>query len=177
MEMMFWLDLLLEAVPYILIRSAVISVALYGILCLKKRTCRNFIWVILLVVYLNGLYEATLGINGGYRISQTRLSPQLLPHLIKDTEYFQAGLNVLLFLPLGLLVPMIFAKADQVLRIIAISFLLSFIIETLQYFAGRSMDINDMLLNTAGGLVGWLIFRLLRYFIKKERVDRNIGIS
>lgn len=36
--------------------------------------------------------------------------------------------------------------------------LLIVLIETLQYFIGRSCDVDDLIMNTAGGLIGWGLF-------------------
>lgn len=64
--------------------------------------------------------------------------------------------NVALFVPLGLFV-FLALDGGSVLRATACGVLLSVTIETLQLFTGRAADIDDVLLNTLGALVGaWL---------------------
>jgi glycopeptide antibiotics resistance protein len=47
-----------------------------------------------------------------------------------------------------------------------LAFLLSFVLEVAQYVAnvGRTADVDDALLNTAGAVVGWLAWRSLARF-------------
>jgi VanZ like family len=74
-------------------------------------------------------------------------------------------LNVALFLPLGVFLPLI-ARVLSVPRVLLIGFLLSLSIELAQFVTditvstGRVADIDDVLSNTFGTLVGYLVFRL-----------------
>lgn len=43
----------------------------------------------------------------------------------------------------------------------------SFIIELSQLFNRRITDIDDLLMNTLGALIGWIIFRLLKEYLSK----------
>ncbi|MCI5683545.1 MAG: VanZ family protein [Clostridiales bacterium] len=42
------------------------------------------------------------------------------------------------------------------------TFFFSLFIESAQYFVGRSTDIDDLLLNTFGGILGALVFLIIR---------------
>jgi glycopeptide antibiotics resistance protein len=74
-------------------------------------------------------------------------------------------LNVALFLPLGVLLPLV-ARVSSVRRALLIGFLLSLSIEITQFVAvvtvssGRVADIDDVLSNCFGTLVGYLLYRL-----------------
>ena len=86
------------------------------------------------------------------------------------TECYTAGprimaaqllLNIAMFLPLGLLLPMA-AHRLRSLPATALTVLLSTVsIETFQYFIGRSADVDDVIMNFLGGLLGYLCFCLL----------------
>lgn len=86
------------------------------------------------------------------------------------TECYTAGprimaaqllLNIAMFLPLGLLLP-IAAHHLRSLPATTLTVLLSTVsIETFQYFIGRSADVDDVIMNFLGGLLGYLCFRLL----------------
>ena len=65
--------------------------------------------------------------------------------------------NILLFAPFGLFVSYIM-KTRKVTPILFISLVTSGVIEYTQLKIGRTFDIDDIILNVAGGFVGYLIF-------------------
>lgn len=75
-------------------------------------------------------------------------------------------LNVALFVPLGLLLPLLLVRFDSLRRMAFFGFRVAVIIEGLQllltmfFGSGRSVDINDMIANTLGVVVGYALFRL-----------------
>lgn len=74
--------------------------------------------------------------------------------------------NFILFIPIGILLPYLFPQLNSFKKIALISFLASFLIECTQYLlrnAGtyRTADIDDIILNTVGGILGWFIAKLL----------------
>ena len=74
----------------------------------------------------------------------------------------QLALNVVMFMPLGLLLAVAFPSLRRFCRTAAACLAITLAIETLQYFAGRSADIDDVLLNLSGGMLGYALFALLR---------------
>lgn len=67
--------------------------------------------------------------------------------------------NVLLFMPLGFLVPLVHRKCRSFFVISLIGFSISTVIELLQYLAAqRIFDIDDILLNGFGAAVGYAIY-------------------
>lgn len=70
----------------------------------------------------------------------------------------QLALNVLMLVPLGILLPMACPRLRRGWRTVLCIFLLIIGIETLQYFIGRSCDVDDLIMNTVGGLIGWGLF-------------------
>lgn len=70
--------------------------------------------------------------------------------------------NLLLFVPFGLLLPVYDRERfGRVGTVLLYGVLLSAGIETVQYFIGRTVDIDDVILNTAGGAIGIALYRLL----------------
>lgn len=71
----------------------------------------------------------------------------------------QIGGNVLLGVPFGVLLPMLMPKARGLLRVAAVTALVMLTVETVQgaLVTGRAFDIDDVLLNTAGALLGYLM--------------------
>lgn len=109
------------------------------------------------VFYFTGagtLYDLLLyGLD--VRSSQINLIP--FSHTIDQTAYL---LNVLLFVPLGILVPLIWDRLCRTLPMLGVSFGFSLLIELSQLLNNRSTDVDDLILNTLGGLVGFGLFRL-----------------
>ena len=82
--------------------------------------------------------------------------------------------NVLLFVPFGYFVNSIIKNKKLYLNIIIV-LITSLSIEFIQMYIGRSFDIDDIMLNLFGGIIGYYIYRFLDYikeklpkFLKKE---------
>lgn len=71
-------------------------------------------------------------------------------------------LNVLLFVPLGFLLPCGWRGFDRAGRSLAFGFCLSLAIELSQLLNFRVTDVDDLIANTLGMLVGLAIYRLVR---------------
>lgn len=90
--------------------------------------------------------------------------------------------NLLLLVPLGALGPIAWRKLDQWGRIIGAGLSISVTIEVLQFAKRffdmtrmtRSVDIDDVLLNTAGVAIGYLAYRVVRAI---GRLFRRTGRS
>ncbi|NMM64349.1 VanZ family protein [Clostridium sp. P21] len=76
--------------------------------------------------------------------------------------------NILLFIPFGILLPSLWKKYDKVLYILVSGFSFSMFIEVTQLLNNRSTDIDDLILNTIGGLIGYGIYKMFVYVIKSE---------
>ncbi|MCX8007138.1 MAG: VanZ family protein [Coriobacteriia bacterium] len=68
--------------------------------------------------------------------------------------------NVLLFAPLGFLVPLMRARHTGLRHVLALGLVVSITIESAQYFLGRSADIDDVLLNAVGVMIGYAALAL-----------------
>lgn len=83
------------------------------------------------------------------------------------------GGNLLLLVPLATIVPILFEKYRNIKDTVLLCFSVSIIIEFLQYVSMyfgnvRSVDIDDVILNTLGALIGFTVFRLLNKKILKN---------
>lgn len=72
--------------------------------------------------------------------------------------------NVILFFPIGFFCILLWRR-NSWKHILLIGFLTAFCIEVTQLFVGRTFDIDDILLNTVGVLLGGLFCLLLRHMI------------
>lgn len=71
--------------------------------------------------------------------------------------------NVVGFMPFGFYLPMLFKRIQGAFPVFLFSLLLSLVVETTQIVCKvGSFDVDDLLLNTLGGLAGYLVFWLVR---------------
>lgn len=91
--------------------------------------------------------------------------------------------NTILFIPLGVYISIIFnnfkEKKQVIVKNILIIAIISLIFEVTQYTLGIGItDINDIILNTIGGIIGIVIHNILIYIMDKQSVEKliiNIG--
>lgn len=85
--------------------------------------------------------------------------------------------NMIMFIPFGFFTSY-FLKLKKIYSVFILTLLTSITIETTQLLIGRVFDIDDILLNILGGLIGYFIFKIIYKikFLKKEFIY-NIIIS
>ena len=81
----------------------------------------------------------------------------------------QLVLNVFMFIPFGVLLPMVFQRLRALWKTVLGAFGITVMIETLQYFTGRSADIDDVIMNVLGGVLGYGVFVLLNHCLSEKR--------
>jgi glycopeptide antibiotics resistance protein len=68
--------------------------------------------------------------------------------------------NIVAFIPIGMIPPMARLRRAGVWHSAVFCLSLSAMIETLQYVSGRRVaDVDDLILNTAGGILGYFLVR------------------
>lgn len=81
--------------------------------------------------------------------------------------------NIVMFLPFGFFISYIL-KFKRAFFPIIFSAITSTIIEFIQLSIGRTFDVDDIILNVIGGLIGYLIYKLLNLILKKFKRKENI---
>lgn len=112
--------------------------------------------------------EATVGIELHPNLASLTCSSAILPRAPNARAFCvqNAAGNVLLFFPLGILLPLVWSHL-RFWRAIQIAIALSFSIELAQYLSSawgsyRSADVNDVILNVLGACLGLVLVYLLR---------------
>lgn len=82
--------------------------------------------------------------------------------------------NVVMFLPLGFLPPLLWKGMRKFWKIAVLGAGSSCLIEFIQVFIDRSVDIDDVILNTAGVLLGYLLLLLVFLLFPKLK---NTGVK
>lgn len=89
------------------------------------------------------------------------LNLNLIPFADMMTDLRSTLLNVALFVPLGLMLPLIWEKFRAWKSTVLFGFGLSLAIELLQCLTLRATDINDLITNTLGTCLGFLMAKAL----------------
>lgn len=170
---MSYLEDIMNVIP-----AAVLAGAIYcavRLLWLKKAARRRNSWgnelvrlllvcwlaALLSLVWLPGNFWSVfwMQLRGGYggelRIQWLSGSFSFVPSF---RNLWQTAANALLYVPLGLLLPVVWRRGWQ---IPAAGLALSLVTEIVQPVVGRSFDTADLIANTAGTLAGWLLFHVI----------------
>lgn len=157
----------------ILIRSlsgyifVVLGIVLY-FWCLKKsekkQTPIHIATVFVFCYYLIGILTMT-GIG-----KLKSFSPEivLIPFLDMISGPIDTVLNIVLFVPLGFFLPLLYKKYSRISNIALTGFLFSLSIEIVQMFGRGSTDINDLITNTVGASLGYFIYKWFVRIARKE---------
>lgn len=76
--------------------------------------------------------------------------------------------NFLMFIPMGIMLPLVFKNINKK-NIFVIAILITLSIEILQPIVGRSFDIDDIIMNFIGSIIGYLAVTI---FIKLKETNK-----
>ncbi|QUI24410.1 VanZ family protein [Vallitalea pronyensis] len=86
-------------------------------------------------------------------------------HVIMNVSITNIVGNILAFIPLGFFVPTLWRWARWMIITTIFCGLMSFIVEITQYrYSVGRFDVDDIILNTLGGLIGYMVYKLCRLF-------------
>lgn len=135
-------------------------VLIYIFLFDRDRAKRKWGWMALLTLYLNAMY-IVIGVPGVQYICWDP-TLNLIPFQDFSTSNIMGMvLNMVMFAPLGFLLPAYFERYRHWGRTLAAGFLTSLTVELIQLFTFRATDVDDLIMNTLGTLVGFLIAKLI----------------
>lgn len=70
--------------------------------------------------------------------------------------------NVCVFVPFGAFLPALFAKCKRLFSVLLFTLELSFVVEIVQLVTKiGSFDVDDLLLNTLGGILGYFVYKIM----------------
>ncbi len=147
---------------------------------MKKRNVNRYLYVFVFVIYLGILfYFLFFAEMFGRAAAHDRYSYNLVP--FKEIGRFiryrdilgntAVGLNLLgnvaAFIPFGLFAPVLIKREARLWQTAFFTMLLSLIIECIQLVTKvGSFDVDDIILNTLGGIIGGIICFLYRKYKK-----------
>ena len=137
---------------------------------------RKSILYFLFAGYLSVLYVLVGLPNVTYIRPEINLNLVPIIGMIEDRK--NSILNILLFIPLGVALPVLWNKFRTKRNSVLFGFAVSFVIELLQTLTYRATDINDLITNTLGTYLGFLCAKCLlkKHQIAGENRTREAGI-
>ena len=171
----FWAGQLIVVVGWIVFRFAVCKKN--QAFCWKTEAIQLLFLVNLLVIYrmtfhpfekLNGQVQPLLFEASTAWPFRMNLIPfvNLTDYETRSSMLLNIICNSAMFIPTGIMTPLIYKR--KFFGTVVTGFLISFIIEIIQLpFAVRCSDVDDLILNTAGCLVGYGIYGLIRWIRSK----------
>ena len=122
---------------------------------------------LLFIIYLLLLYYLLLSTDNAS--SGLNLTPfkEIIRYPITSVQFIYNVIgNIVLFLPFGFFISD-FIKAKKTYQILIISALISLTAELIQFKIGRAFDIDDIILNVTGAIIGFLCYKGLRSIKRK----------
>lgn len=149
-----------ELWPMLFIFTVIISAVRIAYLISKKRKfvlykeCLS----LLFIVYILILFYIVTFQDSGFGTSNFTPFKEIFRYQIGSSLFLKNIVgNLLLFIPFGILVAY-YLKNYKLLPVLILSFISSSAIEITQYKIGRVFDIDDIILNITGGVIGFMIF-------------------
>jgi glycopeptide antibiotics resistance protein len=143
----------------------------------------NFMGLTVLLVYITFISWRLFfyAYSDNFRGQMTNVSYNLIPfktvlnyiqnsgHLNFEVLFYNLAGNVAAFMPLGFLLPLAF-KRFKAAKTFMVAFALILFAEVMQLVSRRGVfDVDDLLLNMLGSIIGYGIYRLLFIIFKGGR--------
>jgi len=115
--------------------------------------------------YLVGVLDITgisNMINYTSPIFRYAININLIPFQDVSHLYQQYISNMILFIPLGFLLPVLWKRFEKIKPTFILGLLFSFTIEAAQVLTHRATDIDDIIMNTSGTIIGYFLFILIK---------------
>lgn len=132
---------------------------------------------LLFIVYILCLFHVVTFQDVTWSSSNFIPFKEMLRYRFASSLFFRNVLgNMLMFIPFGFFVSY-FLKLKKPYSILLLSLLISSTIETTQLLIGRVFDVDDIILNVVGGVIGFAVYKLfsilkehLPAFLKKDMI-------
>jgi glycopeptide antibiotics resistance protein len=132
-----------------------------GIGILRQLRYVGLFWSVFLIIFATILFQ--LVPSNGFNPDGATFRLDLVPFTWTEGGWARMASevipNILMFIPFGFFLPLVFNRAKKWYAAVGIALSLSIGIETIQFFIGRAADIDDVMLNTLGGIIGCGIYK------------------
>lgn len=113
----------------------------------------------LIYIVLGSYFVSVLSLVGFPSIDSMKIdfTINVIPFVDMISDFVNACLNVLLFVPLGIFLPVLWDKYRNIKKTMFVALCITVGIELSQIFTFRTTDINDVITSATGTLIGYLI--------------------
>ena len=125
------------------------------------------LFMLLFILYVMCLFEIVTFQDNNYGLSNFIPFQEIFRYQIGSKLFIRNIIgNILLFLPYGYFASD-YLKSKKVWSICLLTALISVTIEIVQLNIGRTFDIDDCILNTCGGILGFYLYRIIEQIKSK----------
>ena len=167
-----------EMLPYMIIALPIIMIYRFiynKIRKFEKPNLLHEIGVVTFCLFMIALFSQTIMTRfyTGPVVTRSFSNINLVPfrvfqdnyYAITELNYWQPFIinfsgNICIFMPIGFLIPLLWDKFNRFWKVTLISLATSLFIEVTQLSQARSSDIDDLWLNTLGGMLGYGFYYL-----------------
>lgn len=139
---------------------------------IKGNLAWRYIFILYLYMVMNVVGMGSIWEIGKYdsiiRLDEIKLIP------FQSEGLLTYILNIIMLTPLGFLLPLIWKKYRVISKTVIAGFLFSLSIELGQLFNRRSTEIDDILMNVLGAILGFGIWLLFNKLFKSKPKDVNV---
>lgn len=173
------LDVLPDVWPIIIIITVIVSTLRIAYLIKnKEKFCfHRELYCLIFILYVLCLFEVVTFQDVSYGTSNFIPFKEIFRYKLGSRLFIKNIIgNILLFLPYGFFVSD-FLKLKKPSHIIILTLTVSATIEYVQSYIGRTIDIDDVILNVLGGFIGFTLYLVIEAiknklpeFLKKDGV-------
>ncbi len=143
--------------------------------CLEEPSRRaehlNFVGILLFGVYITMVLDVT-GSGTLYDFLRSKglntAAVNLIPFSDPDLSAVGYTLNVIMLMPYGFLVPLLLKNMRKLWKMALAGAFFSVLIECSQLLNYRSTDVDDVILNTLGAVLGYGLYRLFARIVRRD---------
>lgn len=173
---------------YAIIPGVLVMLIAILVMYRKKKSAYRIVLFALFIIYITGVicvtffpvdYVNVVDDNFDISLSTLKLIPfEMICNMVVSYEPFvpwvEIGGNILMTIPLGIMLPMILPGKKKLFYFLTfLAFTVS--IESLQLFVGfllgtfyRTADIDDVILNFTGAVIGFFIYKFIPEKVKQK---------
>ncbi|MFA6282409.1 MAG: VanZ family protein [Candidatus Omnitrophota bacterium] len=175
-------DLLLNIYEFLsVIIPFLIVFGIFKVIYKRKRiemTRGHFGLLFIFAVYIFGVFyftgAGTIFDAWRYGLEAIMRQTNFIPFSSPGIDIVAYLLNIILFVPLGFLAPLIWPNLNKIKYAFLAWASFSLLIELSQLLNYRSTDVDDLLMNTFGAIIGYLLFRIFSRLTKRS--DKVIAL-
>lgn len=173
-----FMEVLPDVWPMLIIITVIISSLriTYLITKHKKFQLHKELIYLISIIYILCLFHVVTFQDNNYGVSNFIPFKEIFRYEFGSAKFMKNIIgNIMLFIPYGFIASYLLKnKKFSVITILTI--IVSLTIETVQYYIGRVFDIDDIILNLLGGIIGFLIYIGIDAIGNKVKIFKNSTI-